>query len=483
MNWLMVFRGLVKNRNSNIVLLLLIALITFLFFVGNSFLGRADIKLREIYVDSLTADVVLEKTEDYTMNLFGANTPIIDEFFIMPSLPAYDLVMDLVEQEPGIDGISSQVSSSAVLDLGGYREPVLICGVDPESYFSLFPALILDEGEPLKDGEYGAMISAERARHIEEAAGKRPVIGDPLLFTAGGEAGFKIREVPLRGIYHYRNSGQFMDEIVITDPQTARVLSSIRVAGAEVLTGEETTDLLGADMGTLFNGTDQTDSPLDETGEGFSADSLRSFLTASQEKPDGELSGGDWSFILIRLKKGISAPSFIAGLNKKLESFGVTAVGWREAAGLSAIMLLLVQALFNGGIVLVSIAGIMVAVNILLIAVFRRTREIGTLRAIGASDAYIRCLILGENGILALLAGIAGVLGGALLFKLLDRVDIVIPNELIASLLGGPVLRLEFLPGTAALSLAAAVILGLAASLYPVETAVQIDPITAVRGG
>jgi ABC-type lipoprotein release transport system permease subunit len=479
--WFLVFRNLIRNRGSNAIILLLIALITFLFFTGNSLLSRADIKLRETYVDSITADVVLEKDTGYTMNLFGANTPIIDTYFTLPSLPAYDLIMDMVMSEPAVEEISRQVSAAAVLDLEGYREPVLLCGADAETYFSLFPGLILDEGNFLEPGKYGAMISAERALRIEQETGKRPAIGTALLFTSGGDAGFKIRDLPLTGIYHYRNPGQFMNEIVIIDPQTARVLSAIQVASPEVITGEETLELLNADVDGLFEDEQSSGTPaVDET---FSEDSLRSFLFSSPAVTGPELNGGDWNFILLRLKKGVRVSSFIGALNKKLKPFGVTAVGWREAAGLSAIMLLLVQALFNVGIALVSIAGIIVTVNILLIAVFRRTREIGTMRAIGASDGYIRRLIFGENCILALLAGALGILGAALFFKLLNGIDLIIPNDLIASLLGGPVLQLDFLPGMAAASLTAALVLGIVSSVYPVETAVRIDPITAVQQG
>ena len=61
--------------------------------------------------------------------------------------------------------------------------------------------------------------------------------------------------------------------------------------------------------------------------------------------------------------------------------------------------------------------------------------------------------------------------------------EIVISNELIASMLGGAVLRVGFLPHVAVLSFVVALILGIAASVYPVETAVRIEPMAAVRRG
>ena len=477
-------RNIARNKKNSAIIALLIAVITFLFFIGNSLIGRADRSIREAYIESLTGDVVIQKAGDVSMNLFGANTPIIDSYFTIPVLPAHDAVMELVSAEEGIAGITSQVSGRAYLDMLEVREPVLLCGIDAATYFPLFPGIRLEEGRFLRAGEYGAMITQTRAERIKQQSGQYPAIGTPMLFTSGGSAGFKIREVPLAGIFSYQNPGQIMNELVIIDPQTVRVLNSIQVAGsADVQVGEEAVRLLAADLDDLFAETDSASAGGTEDA-GFSADMLQSYLRESaSEEPDEYLTGGDWNFIIIRLEDGRSSPAFISSLNEKLAAYGLVAVDWRIAAGVSAILMVLIRMLFNGGVFLVSVAGIITAINMLLIAVFRRTREIGTLRAIGASDAYIRLLILGENFLIALAAGCAGVLGGLWFLQAVNRMEIVISNELIASMLGGAVLRVGFLPHVAVLSFVVALILGIAASVYPVETAVRIEPMAAVRRG
>jgi len=473
-------RNIIKNKNNSILIALPIVVITFLFFIGNSVIEKAETSLRHAFVESLTGDVVLQKTGDVTMNLFGANAPVIDTYFDIPVLPAYNAVMGIVSAETGIDGITSQVSGMAYMDMLDVRETVLLCGVDAATYFSLFPGIILEEGRLLLSGEYGAMITAERAQRIEERSGRRPGINMPLLFTSGSDIGFKIREIPLVGIFRYQNPGQFMDEIVIIDPQTVRVLNSIQVAGASE-TGGTSLNLPGASIDDLFNETFEYDY---ENGElEFSADMLMGFLGESGTDRGTPETGGDWNFIILRLKKGISANAFISSLNKKLEPYGVTAVNWRIASGESSILMLLVQILINTGIFLVSAAGVIAMLNIVLISVFRRVREIGTLRAIGASDAYIRSLVYCENLVIALIAGFIGVFGGFLFIRWVNSLDIHIFNELIASMLNGSTLRLEFLPHMAIISFGIAVLLGLAASVYPVETAVRIEPEAAVRKG
>jgi len=482
MVFFLVLRNIARNKKNNIIITLLIAVITFIFFIGNSVIGRSNQSIRLAFIQSLTGDVVIQAKSDITMNLFGANTPIIDSFFTIPSLPAYDIVLDTIRAEDGISGITSQVSGKAYLDLLDVREPVLICGVDTCTYFPLFTGIQLKEGRFLSDGEFGAMITEERARRVETQSGVYPRPGEMLLLTSGGNTGFKIREVPLTGIFSYQNPGQFMNEIVIADPQTVRILNSIQTAGSsDVQIPQDAVSLLTADMDDLFSGFFSVSEEND--GNEFSVDFLHDFLVSSPKTDNVSLTGGDWNFIIIRLKEKMSSSGFISSLNKKIEPFGVTAVDWRVAAGTSAILLLLIQALFNAGIFLVCVAGVITVINLMLISVFRRTREIGTLRAIGASDLYIRLLILQENFILSVISGFFGILGGIIFIRWINNMGIYIPNDLVASLLGGNILSVDIIPVTAGISFLLAVVLGIISSVYPMEVTVKIEPMEALRQG
>ncbi|MDR2209987.1 MAG: FtsX-like permease family protein [Spirochaetaceae bacterium] len=483
MIWQLILRNILRNKKNSLVIFLLITLITALFFIGNSLIGQTNAGLQKTYIDSLTADVVIQKDSDMSMNLFGANSPVIDNYVTIPVLPAYDNIIELIAAENTIEGYTSQVSGRAALELPELTdndEPVLVCGVEPETYFTCFPGITVEEGRFIQPDEYGAMITTARADRLEKETGIRPTVGMPMIFTSAGYIGFKIREVPLVGIYRYQNPGQFMNEIVIADPQTVRVLLSVQVATAPAA---EDQSLLPTDPDSFFADPDsEEDPPYSEPFDGFTPEDLGNFLRSTAGSP-AEVSGGDWNFILLRLKEGVPPAPVIRNLNRQLRDFGVYASGWRTAAGTSAIMMLLVQAFFNIGGLLVSIAGVIVVINILLIAVFRRTREIGTLRAIGAPDLYIRLLIMGENCLIAFIGGIAGLIAGIGSLRLINSMNIGIPNELVASLLGGSTLHIGFLPLTALGSFCIALLLGAAASIYPVETAVHIDPITAVQEG
>jgi ABC-type lipoprotein release transport system permease subunit len=450
------------------------------FFIGNSIISRTVQGLREVYINGVTGDVVIERSSDVTMNLFGANIAVVDEFFTIPDLPAYDEITDILAKDPRVVGFASQVSSKAFLDVENYREPVLICGVSADSYFPLLPSIELVQGEFLKDGEFGAMISLEKARSIEKTIGRFPEIGAEILLTSGGAIGFKIREAPLVGIFQYKNAGQFMNEVVITDPRTARALSAIQTAVSDVETSQQAATILEtADVDSLFG--DDSLQIESETSAEISPDTVQSLLRDKTNVTQTAYSDTGWNFLILRLKETVPAPWFMADLNRKIAEYGATAIDWQTAAGESAATLIIIQTLFNSGLTLVIIVGVMAIINILLISVFKRKREIGALRSIGASDWNIRNLILGENLALSCVAGFFGISIGALLLTSINNIHISIPNRLLASLLGGQTLTIGVSLQSAVASFTLAVAVGIAASLYPVEAAVRIRPVDALR--
>jgi ABC-type lipoprotein release transport system permease subunit len=484
----MAIRNIVRNKKNSIVVILLIGVITTLFFIGNCIFTRSNSGLRQSYVDNLTGDIIIEKKTDVTMNLFGANTPIIEEFFSIPVINSYNNITQKLKEFPEIQAYTGQVSVLCYMDIFDLRSGALLCGVDAATYFEVFPGIKLVEGDYLKAGEYGAMITREKADEIERQSGKKPEIGTPLLFTSAGESGFRIREVPLAGIFSYTAKGRFMNEIIIVDVQTARALAQIQVATSDVEAGEEQLRLLDSELSIddIFEEALFAEEMSSATGTDDRAaleDALDYFFSESAVSggADDFSSGGDWNFIILKLKKGASAGRVIKELNAAIQPFGAVALNWRFAAGGSALILLMLQALFNAGAALVGVAGVIAVINIMLIAVFRRSREIGSLRAMGASDSYIRTLILCENSVSGILAGIAGILAGVTVLRIVNNLHVPLNNELIAGLLGGEVLEIDFSSGAALLSFSAALVLSVLASIYPVETAVKIQPADAIR--
>ena len=129
-------------------------------------------------------------------------------------------------------------------------------------------------------------------------------------------------------------------------------------------------------------------------------------------------------------------------------------------------------------IVLGAIAGISLLVasigimNIMLVSVTERTREIGIRKAIGAKRRDILVQFLLEATMLSLAGGGIGIVSGWLLSGLISRLDI-----------GGQTLQTLVSPDIVILAISVSVFIGLASGIYPAMRAARLNPIDALHYG
>ncbi len=130
--------------------------------------------------------------------------------------------------------------------------------------------------------------------------------------------------------------------------------------------------------------------------------------------------------------------------------------------------------------VLIGIAGISLLVggigitNTMYTAVIERTREIGIMKAIGATRKDIMSVFLIESGLLGLVGGVIGVLIGIALSKLVEYAAIVA--------LGTSLIQASFPWYLIVGSLAFSFIIGAAAGTLPAIQASKMQPVEALRG-
>src|SRR2546423_11684547 len=116
-------------------------------------------------------------------------------------------------------------------------------------------------------------------------------------------------------------------------------------------------------------------------------------------------------------------------------------------------------------------------VNTLVMAILERRREIGVLKALGATDGDVRSLFFAEAGAMGLLGGIFGVIIGWLIGQALTfGTNIYLRGQDL------PGVKISYVPWWLALSaIAFAVIVSLVAGLYPASRAARLNPVEALR--
>ena len=119
----------------------------------------------------------------------------------------------------------------------------------------------------------------------------------------------------------------------------------------------------------------------------------------------------------------------------------------------------------------------MMIVNTLVMAVLERTREIGLLKSMGATDGDVMRLFLTEAGVIGLLGGICGLILG----YVVARITNVFANIQFERVGEVAVDLVAFTPWLILGGMAFAILVSLIAGFYPARRAAKVDPVVALR--
>lgn len=476
-------RNLREHRAKTLIIGILISLGITILISGNSLIATAAQGIRRTFIDNYTGDLIITGKTDKEVSLFGVHGNMMSEE--VPTLPAYDRLVDKLRSSPDVTQFTPQITGYALINFEN-QEPnfTMLFGIEPESYRRMFNSITVVQGSYLQAEEEGILMSRGKIAQIEESTGIRFAVGDPVLLTGFGAAGFKVRELPLVGIFDFTQRSELLDQLAFVDAQSLRSLLGMTVGTREEIPiGTEEVQLLEIDdLENLFG-----QNMVENASESRESSSWLYEMSESREVPSApsetDQSSGAWHFLLVKLKDPGRLGAAVDELNEWFDDQGIEAeaIDWKKASAGFGLTADLLRIIFSSAILIVAVVTIVIIMNTLVVSVIERTTEIGTMRALGAGKSFIHKMLLLETLTITVLFGIVGIIIGAAVIQLLGVLEIRATNMLLNALFGGPVFKPRLSSGSIFLSLGAVVLIGILSYLYPMRVALKIQPIQAIQ--
>jgi putative ABC transport system permease protein len=479
------FRNLLEHKAKSLIIGILLGLGVIILVIGNAFMDTAAKGVRDTFIANYTGDVFISAKSKDAVSLFGSMS-MSSGGGETKNIPEYDKVMEHIRSMPGVIGASGQVTGYGMAALKGYEDVdksdgaeiamLVLFGVDPSSYNALFTSVKPTMGRLLAPGEEGIVISKSTFNKIQKKAGVTPKLGDQIVITGMGKAGFKIRSVPLVGVIGAEDENEGQSYISYADVNTVRLLSGMTIGNDEdTPVTDEQKSLLAANEDDLFGA--------ETVVQASSRSAPKAAAQAAAPKKVAVADSGAWHFAIARLKNSSAAPATIAALNAWFAKEGIDAQAgdWKAASSPFGSSVDVIRIVFNIAIIIVAIVALIIMTNTLVISVIERTGEIGTMRALGAQKPYVRRMFLVETLTIALVFGLIGTAVSLGAIGVLNACNIHATNSFLRLLFAGPVLHTAASISSILWSLVLISLVAIAAHLYPVSLALKIEPVRAMQ--
>ncbi len=497
-------RNLLEHKVKTLIIGIIITVGVIVLIVGNSLMDTARQGIERAFISNYTGHIMISGTAEGEVSLFGVQGPggMLDT----PVIPNYEKIRSHLLEMDEVEAVTSQITGFSQISLSDKpgTEFGLLFGIEPDTYHQMFNNINIIEGEYLSPQleKEGIMMSREKIEDLkneireetakqDEELEKEDVevnirVGDPIRLTSFGNAGFKIREVPLAAIYEYKanSEGLGVDLISYIDSQTLRALRGMTVGykGEIELSEEETSFLDSENTDDLFS---EDVFSVEEAESGtFDESELDSILGDTSKRETAlELDTGSWNYLLVLLKNPRRIDSAVKGLNAWFEQEGINAVAgdWEKAAGPFATTADVIRTVFNVAIIIVGIVAIIIMMNTLVISVIERTAEIGTMRALGAQKGFIWKMFFTETITITVFFGFFGIILALIIVGILNLIGIPATNVFLRVLFGGN----ELHPGVSIISILGSLFIvsgiGILSHIYPVSVALKIQPVRAIQ--
>lgn len=470
-------RNILANKSRTIVVGLLILFCSSMVFWGSSFLQSLSTGLMTNYLDHYTGHVIIQPQTDEGLQGLErqVDSPIMNHD---EELSAY------LESHDQVQSYHRQLSGTITLHFDGVGQAFTeVRGIEPQDYEDFFPrAFEYMNGRFLNPQEEGIVLSQRVQESIQEELGITLRPGNTIKISYAGQQGLKIREILLVGIASYQSSTLQRMGLSLMDRNTLESLYGFPQGSTEDLhlSEMEMNSLFEEDilLGDFF-GSDL----MEESQTTDKADDIASLFAMEAEHTEELQQVQHWHYSLLRLENASEVDAFIEEFNLHAQAmdWALEAADWEVAAGSLAQFSRTFRILFQAVMLILTVVSVIVITNTLVISVLTRTREIGTMRAIGSHKSFVRRLFMGETFMLTAAAGLGGILVGLAIVLILSLRGIPLGNDLLVLLLGEPVLRPELQWSSFTLSLVYLGLVGFLSSIYPVSLALKVSPLKAIE--
>ncbi len=159
-------------------------------------------------------------------------------------------------------------------------------------------------------------------------------------------------------------------------------------------------------------------------------------------------------------------------VNPRTRDFTVTAFAAIQQQITSVVSTI---SLFLAAIAAVSLlVGAVGIANTMFMSVMERTRQIGLLKALGATDNEVMKLFLMESGLFGFVGGVLGIISGILISVIISAVG-------LRAIGPGGTMNAVITPGLLIFALAFSVFVGIISGVVPARTAAKMNPVDALR--
>lgn len=330
------------------------------------------------------------------------------------SINLTDKDLNVIKQVPGVLYVNGMVSGRSDMILGTEKTSVSISGVDPVVWRSLITTQ-LESGRYLQPGDSNSVVIGYALAHetfLQPITLNRPI-------TIGGKT-FKVVGIFVQSGGGFGGGGG--DNAVYMPADYARDVITTNV-------------------------------------------SRNTFTSIMVKVVDPSLSNQVAADIITKLM-----PS--RHVNPRTRDFTVT-----EFAEIQQQIKSVVQSisLFLAAIAAVSLlVGAVGIANTMFMSVMERTRQIGLLKALGATDSEVMTLFLMESGLFGFVGGVIGIISGVLISVIISEVG-------LRAIGPGGTMTAVVSPQLLVFALAFSICVGIISGVVPARTAAKMNPVDALR--